>query len=222
MAILKGIEVSVVTDGKVLTEYDDEDTADENTDHPSKISKYIEAVSDAEFGIAITVPSSYDFAADCLAFRIRLDGVWVRTSFCRKAKRKRRKDWQKTMAGINVENGEGWYLRPFKFNDINIGKTNLHILIICVDQVIQLKRQLQQLAAARATVSQGWGPSTLMSMTKKSLARVPTPKATPLDLVNHPNLQKRSSKVETLRFRLGTRTLVVDRLRTVANTSKIW
>ena len=130
MAILKGIEVSVVIDGKALTEYDDEDIADEDSDYTSKVSRYVEAVSDAEFSISITVPQSYEFAADAIALRLSLDGVWVKIALCRRAKLKRlRGDWHSNIAGSDVKNGEEWYLRPFRFDDIKIGKTVLHILI---------------------------------------------------------------------------------------------
>ena len=130
MAILKGIDVSVVIHGKPLTEYDDEDAADRNSEHPSEVSKYIEVVSDAEFRINIIMSQSYDLTADGLSFRLSLDGVSVRNRLCRKAKLKRlRKDWHDNIAGSYMKNGEEWYLRPFKFNDIKIGKTILHVLI---------------------------------------------------------------------------------------------
>ena len=126
MAILKGIEVSVVIDGKALTEYDDEDTADESPEHASEVSKYVKAVSDAEFSIAITVPQSYDFTPKDLAFGLSLDGVSVRNRLWRKAKHKSpNEDWYENIAGSKVKNGEEWYLRPFKFNDVKIGKTKL-------------------------------------------------------------------------------------------------
>ena len=123
MAILKGIEVSIVVEGKALTEYDDENTAGQSPEHASEVSKYIEAVSNAEFSIDITVPSSYNFAGDAIAFKLTLDGVFVRSPLCLKKKVKRlREDWHKNIAGSDVRDGEKWYLRPFKFNDIKIGK----------------------------------------------------------------------------------------------------
>ena len=131
MAILKGIKVSIVIDRKALTEYDGEDTADQSPEHPSEVSKYIEAVSDAEFSIDITVPQSYEFRADALAFKLTLDGVFVTNALCRKALLQSLcKDWQTNVAGSEVKDGEQWYLRPFKFNDIKIGKTRLHIVIL--------------------------------------------------------------------------------------------
>ena len=130
MAILKGIEVSVVIDGKALTEYDDEDAANENSDHPSEVSKYIEAIPDAEFSIDITMPRSYNFAMNHLSFRLSLDGTLVRNRVYPKAHLKRlRKDWHENIAGSPMKNGEKCYLRPFKFNDIKIGKTTLNMLM---------------------------------------------------------------------------------------------
>ena len=131
MAILKGIEVSVVVDGKALTEYDDEDAANENSDHFSEVSKYIEAIPDAEFSIDITMSQSYDLMADDLSFRLRLDGVSVRHVPCTKAELKgRRTNWYKSIPGSKVEDGKECYLRPFKFDAIKIGKTSLHTLIL--------------------------------------------------------------------------------------------
>ena len=125
MAILKGIEASVIIDGKALTEYDDEDARDEISDYTREVSKYIEAVSDAEFSIGFTVPKSYNFGGDALSFKINLDGVCIRSIVCREAKLKNlRKDWHVIIAGHQVKNGEEWYLRPFKFKDIKISKTN--------------------------------------------------------------------------------------------------
>ena len=128
MAILKEIEASVIIDGKALTEYDDEDTRDENSDPTSEVSKYIEAVSGAEFSISTTVPKSYNFVGNAIAFQLRLDGVWVAGQLLRKAVLENmRKDWHMIIAGSEAKNGEGWYLRPFKFDDIKIGETSLHI-----------------------------------------------------------------------------------------------
>ena len=134
MAILKGIEASVIVDGKALTEYDDEDTPDESSDHTGEVSKYIEAVSDAEFSIGFTVPKSYKFEANALSFKLNLDGVWVGTYLLRKAKLKNlRKDWHETIAGSKAKNGEEWYLRPFKFDDIKIGETSFYTSTFCID-----------------------------------------------------------------------------------------
>ena len=125
MTILKGIEASVIIDGKALAEYDDEDTRDDKSDPTSEVTKYIEAVSGAEFSINVTMPKSYDFVGNALAFKFSLDGVRVWIWLCREAKLKDlREDWHVTIAGLQVKNGEEWYLRPFKFNDIKIGKTN--------------------------------------------------------------------------------------------------
>ena len=209
MAILKGIEASVVIDGKALTEYDDEDTPDESFDHTSEVSKYIEAVSDAEFSIDYTVPRSYNFVGNALSFKCSLDGVWVRTGLCLKADLEDlRKDRPWTIAGSNVKNGEEWYLRPFKFDDIKIGETSLHISVFCIDREIQWKRQLQRLAAGRAKVSPISEPSRSMSLTHKLLAGDTAPATMVLNSVNHLRLRRRSSKVETSRFRLSTRTRI--------------
>ena len=133
MAILKGIEAAVIIDGKALTEYDDEDTGDGGSDHTSEVSKYIEAVSDGEFSMGITVPKSYNFVGNALSFKLSLDGIRVQTRLCQEATLKNlRKDWHRTIAGSKVKNGEGWYLRPFRFADIKIGETSFHILVFCI------------------------------------------------------------------------------------------
>lgn len=208
MAILKGIEASVVIDGKALTEYDDEDTLGESSDHTSEVSKYIEAVSGAKFSISITVPKSYNFVKDAITFRLSLDGVWVWTLLCRKARLKNmREDWHESIAGSKEKCGDEWHLRPFKFEDIKIGETSLRILVSCIDQRIQLKRQLQRLAAGRLIILSMSESSYSMSMKQHLLDKVTPPASGVLDSIHHLRLQRRSLKVETSRFRLSTRIL---------------
>ena len=127
MAIPKCIEASVVVDGKALIEYEDE-TPDESSEHTGVVSRYIEAVSDAEFSISVTVPKSHQFAKDGLSFRLSLDGIWVKTWLCRKKTIKELgQDWHTTITGSDEKNGKEWCLKPFKFSDINIGKTSLQV-----------------------------------------------------------------------------------------------
>ena len=208
MAILKGIEVSVIIGGNVLTEYDDEDILDESSDHTSEVSKYIEVVSDAEFGIRITAPRSYNFMGNALAFRLTLDGVTVRTYVYRKAELKNlRQDWQKTITGSQVKNGKDWCLRPFKFDAIKMGQTSTQILGSYINEEIQWS-QLPRLAAGRATISPSSEPSHSMSLTKTLLENIPAPTPVLLDSVVHPKFRRRSSKVETSRIRPRMPTLV--------------
>ena len=134
MAILNAIEASIIIDGKALTEYNDEDTLDESSDHTSEVSKYIEAVSDAEFSIGITVPRSYNFVGNAICFQLSLDGVCVKSRLFQKAKLKDlREDGRISLEGSKGKIGKEWFLRPFKFDDIKIGNTSLHMFVFCID-----------------------------------------------------------------------------------------
>ncbi|KAG9525875.1 hypothetical protein KCU93_g5713, partial [Aureobasidium melanogenum] len=71
---LPGVEVTVVVDGKDLHEYQDADMEDDE----GTITKYIEAVDNANFAIKIKVSKDVEFKGDFLSFGISLDGSSVR------------------------------------------------------------------------------------------------------------------------------------------------
>ncbi|KAH0153042.1 hypothetical protein KCU67_g9631, partial [Aureobasidium melanogenum] len=71
---LPGVEVTVVVDGKDLHEYQDADMEDDE----GTITKYIEAVDNANFAIRIKVTKDATFHGNCLSFRVMVEGLTVR------------------------------------------------------------------------------------------------------------------------------------------------
>ncbi|KAH0159986.1 hypothetical protein KCU67_g6903, partial [Aureobasidium melanogenum] len=70
---LPGVEVTVVVDGQDLHEYQDADMEDDE----DTVTKYIEAVDNANFAIKIKVSEDVEFKGDCLSFDISVDGVHI-------------------------------------------------------------------------------------------------------------------------------------------------
>lgn len=66
-------KVTVEVNGEPATEFEDDD--DEPAESNAVVTKYIEAVSGANFGIKCQVLAGYEFDTDCLSFAIFLDGT---------------------------------------------------------------------------------------------------------------------------------------------------
>lgn len=75
MAILRDFEVQMVVDGVTANEYEDDD---ETTPAPYTITKYVEAISGARFGVQFALNPNYEFTLeDCVTIRVRVDGAEV-------------------------------------------------------------------------------------------------------------------------------------------------
>ncbi|KAK5697157.1 hypothetical protein LTR97_007292 [Elasticomyces elasticus] len=69
---LPGVDVSIVAVNQPLTEYEDRD--DEDNDSDRTITRYIEAVTGQIFAVRITVQQGFRSGGDGLAFYIHVDG----------------------------------------------------------------------------------------------------------------------------------------------------
>jgi hypothetical protein len=72
---LPGVEITVVVNGEDLHEYQDTDMEDEE----NTVTKYVEAVTGANFAIKITMPKGFAFGGDCLSFRVKVDGLFAKS-----------------------------------------------------------------------------------------------------------------------------------------------
>ena len=117
MAILNGIKVAIVVNGQELKEYDDEDDCN---DDQNSVSKYVEATSDAEFGI-MTSATWYQCTSDAVKMDIYLDGKYVQNFIFRKGVAGRTRSWQYNCKGAKRFDGNQWESRPFRFVEITTG-----------------------------------------------------------------------------------------------------
>ncbi|THY27019.1 hypothetical protein D6D00_05256 [Aureobasidium pullulans] len=70
---LPGVEITVVVDGEDLHEYQDTDMEDEE----NTVTKYVEAVTGANFAIKACVSQYFKYEGDCLGIRVEVDGLFV-------------------------------------------------------------------------------------------------------------------------------------------------
>ena len=82
MAILDDFEVKVKINGADAREYDDDD--DEAVKSDKIVTKYIEAISRADFAIESKVSPRYVCEEDIVGFDICLDGDWVTADYHRR------------------------------------------------------------------------------------------------------------------------------------------
>ena len=73
----KGILVQVISDGQILSSYDDPDTSD--NENPYQRQRYIEAVTGATFAVKVIITDQFNFChlsrKDAVAVSFRVDGL---------------------------------------------------------------------------------------------------------------------------------------------------
>jgi hypothetical protein len=120
MAILKPFECKVEVGGVALEEYEDEDTEQANT--TTSLTKYIEAVSGANFSLKLTVQPGWTMQADFIGWFIDLDGKQCGGGAVKSESYDGSRSCTSVLHGIASGAGGDWTERKFRFADINIGE----------------------------------------------------------------------------------------------------
>lgn len=121
MAWKKAIEVKVVVNGTPAQEYDDDD---QETIAHNTVTKYIEAISGAEFEVQFELKRSYRFPSQHLVFQISVDGRVLDNSVVSKEEfAERGQAWVGSLKGIMRSHGETWSLERFRFSEIKTSQS---------------------------------------------------------------------------------------------------
>lgn len=109
------LKVFVSVGGVALEEHVDED----DEQKPEAVTKYIEAVSGAEFTVDVELQKPWPDYSVLIDYH--LDGKWMRGTFIRQ------EDFvgtcaKRSAAGIPHSVDKDWYIRNFCFSDLVIGK----------------------------------------------------------------------------------------------------
>lgn len=116
MAWKKAVEVKVLVNGEAAQEYNDDD---EGSCGPKTITKYIEAITGAEFGVQIELKPSFRFPSELLCCYISIDGKQLNSTVFRKERFMVLPRGQKaTFKGITRSHGVTWSLEKFKFAEV--------------------------------------------------------------------------------------------------------
>ena len=70
---LPGVVIRITVNNQALPEYVDQ----HHTDDEHTVTRYIEAVSDQTFAVAITLLPTFQFKGDAVEFKVETDGVLV-------------------------------------------------------------------------------------------------------------------------------------------------
>ncbi|KAL2032885.1 hypothetical protein VTO58DRAFT_106057 [Aureobasidium pullulans] len=107
---LPGVEITVVVDGEDLHEYQDADMEDEE----NTVTKYVEAVTGANFTIKIMVPKKFGFEGTCLSFHVLVDGAEAEHPLIQ-PRHVRRAPKVRSVEGARVSNT---HIRKFRFTEL--------------------------------------------------------------------------------------------------------
>ena len=112
------IKIEIISNGAPLREYVDQ----EEEDAPNAVTKYIEAVSSAEFQIGCTLTTPFPETA--ILYQIYLDGKFTRGFFSMLD------DYKPPLAHFKVSglchsDGQDWFQSNFCFSSLTIGMYSL-------------------------------------------------------------------------------------------------
>ncbi len=119
MVRIQGIEVSVLVNGIAAQEYESRDEEEEGQGTHT-VTRYIEAVSGAEFAVQYEIRPDFSFNSELLRVDVLIDGKYVdgfineKVEFQRHARR-----LKETSIGAREVSGGKWTLQKFKFSVIN-------------------------------------------------------------------------------------------------------
>jgi hypothetical protein len=120
MAILKPFECTVEVDGVALQEYDDEEIEQANT--TTSLTKYIEAVSRANFSLKFTLQPGWTMKADYIVWSLALDGKNYGGGVITSESYDGDRSCTSVRSGVVSGSGDNWTQRNFTFADIIIGE----------------------------------------------------------------------------------------------------
>jgi len=117
MVLKKVIEVKVLVNGSAAQEYDGDD---DESNGPNTVTKYIEALSGAEFEVHYEAKPSFRFPCQHLEFNISIDGKVLDNRIISKERPDGSTPSRKgSLTGIKTSHGETRSIRKFRFSDIN-------------------------------------------------------------------------------------------------------
>lgn len=114
-------KVAIEVGGEPASEFEDDE--EEAADSDTVVTKYIEAVSGANFGIVCQVLPGYDFEADYLSFAIFLDGNRTSSVNAIKSKYDSERGMLAVRRHVSVGQGESGERFAFRFANLESRET---------------------------------------------------------------------------------------------------
>jgi hypothetical protein len=133
MAILEavpGVGVSIYINGQSVKEYEDDGEEMGGPLAPNTVVKYIEAISDAEFEINVSVLPAFRehrVIIHDLVFQVNIDSTKTTGRYWQDATGSVYSSWNSKIEGFYRKDAAGrTTINPFKFTDIEIGRFATH------------------------------------------------------------------------------------------------
>lgn len=124
-----GIEISICINGQPVKEYEDSDQEVDGPLASTTAVKYIEAISDREFTIKVTVHPAFDEhkgTREDLLINAKVDGKWVAGHYRDCAANNKFIPWNTVLDGmVQIEAGRET-IRAFTFTTVDIGLSTNH------------------------------------------------------------------------------------------------
>lgn len=120
MVLEKAIKVEVLVNGSAAQEYNGDD---DESNGPNTVTKYIEALSGAEFEVHYELKPFWNFGCQHLVFVLSIDGKSIDSSVSSKEGRDGNAPRRTgSFRGIQKSHGETCLIERFRFSDIKISQ----------------------------------------------------------------------------------------------------
>lgn len=132
MAVLDKLRINIFSEGKKLKEYVDlaqgtgtDNRLDLTRDATQSVTRYVEADPGTQYYVHIGIRTDFDFGpvANCLSFRVYIDGDKVRTLDISKTTCKRRSGFHYIIRGMHAFSDQGWQRLAFFWQNLVTSET---------------------------------------------------------------------------------------------------
>jgi hypothetical protein len=127
MVVLDKLRINIFSNDKKLKEYDDlaqgtgpDNRLDLTRDATQTVTRYIKAIPNTQYHVRIGMRTGFDFGPDanCLSFRVYIDGDRVRTAHISKKACKKHSGFHHIIKGMHVFSDQGWQRLAFFWQDL--------------------------------------------------------------------------------------------------------
>ena len=134
MAILHDVDVTISAKGKKLPEYDD-DAGELGTNNA--VTKYIEALTGADFKIHYTIKPSFRLKSSGISVRVTIDGEYMDAHVLSRNEHLMhlsRESYSGSFTGSRRFQNQGWTLQTFTFAEIKTSRLRRRQVVQLTDK----------------------------------------------------------------------------------------
>lgn len=127
MVVLNKLRINIFSNDKKLKEYEEpaqgtgpDNRLDLTREATQTVTRYVKAKPGKQYHVRIGMRTNFDFGPDanCLSFRVYIDGDRVRTAHISKSACKKHSGFHHIIRGVHSFSDQGWQRFPFCWHNL--------------------------------------------------------------------------------------------------------